>query len=166
MSELSRHTKSDKIKWWIVTVVIILVTAALIAVCVKVFGDDTVKTLNSTHYEIGRLSDDDGKTLIEGDETGIYTKDFLTVNGLKVKLVENAEIAYQINFYDENYNLLETDGVKDMTTSLTDADIPATAKYCRIEIVPTADKDGKVGIFEIKKYSDMLVVTVEKDTTN
>ena len=45
----------------------------------------------------------------------------------------------------------------------TSADeIPSNAKFCRIEIMPTADDDGEVSALEVSKYAKMLLVRVNK----
>ncbi len=162
MNELRKHAKSDKIKWIAVAVAIVLLAAALIAVIVKISDKDTTKQIGYTAYKVGRLSDTDGKTLVKDDESGIYMKDYVEVDGLMVELAKDAKITYQINFYDESYKFIS---VKDMTANLAASDIPATAKYARIEIIPTADKDGKVGLLEVKEYAEMLIVKVKKEGT-
>ncbi len=159
---LSSHAKADKIKWIAIAAAVVLLAAGLIALFVKISGNETTRQIGYTEYAVGRLSDTDGKTLVKDDDSGIYMKDYVETDGLQVELAKDAKITYQINFYDENYKLLASGGVKDMTANLAASDIPANAKYARIEIIPTADKDGKVGTFEVKDYAKMLIVTVKK----
>lgn len=43
MSNLNRHVKKDKIKWIAVTIAILLIAAALVGMCLQLFGNGKQK---------------------------------------------------------------------------------------------------------------------------
>lgn len=43
MSKLNKHMKSDKIKWIVITIALLLVSATLVGVCLQIFGRDKQK---------------------------------------------------------------------------------------------------------------------------
>ena len=115
------------------------------------------------------MDDEDGKTLLKdgnkNDNTGIYTRDYISYDGFAVELDEDAKVKYQVNFYDEDYQFL---GVTSYVTADYSSDVIPVAideddvKYVRVEVLPTADKDGKVSLFEVNTYANMLKLTYNK----
>lgn len=149
--------KTKKVIVTIATVLITLTIFGLIAsLFVKLDRQTSTTTIGSESYSIGTL-DESGK-FVEGD-TAIYMRKAITTDGLKVELADNAEITYQIFFYDEKDQFISaTDALSEDFTGA----IPENAKSAKIMITPTADADGKVTFFEISGYANQLTVTVKK----
>lgn len=145
----------------------VLTLGAVVAIASKCDSDKT-KELGTFDYKIGRLSDIDGKA-IKDDKSGLLSKDIYDLDGLTVELEKDAEVKYQLNFYDADKEWLsvstyEEDFDGDQIESLK----TIGAEYVRIEIIPLDDEDGKVGIFEKRSYVEQLTVTVstEEDEEN
>ena len=132
---------------------ICLLLASMVVIAVRLGKIDKTRELRSTSWSIGRIDDTTGK-VDSTDKSGLFTNTFLKVEDLKVEVKENAKVTVQINFYTEDKTFIED------ATDLTS--IPATAKYARIEIVPTEDNDGKVFIFERLGYIKQVTVTYTK----
>ena len=132
---------------------ICLLLASMVVIAVRLGKIDKTRELRSTSWSIGRIDDTTGK-VDSTDKSGLFTNTFLKVEELKVEVKENAKVTVQINFYTEDKTFIED------ATDLTS--IPATAKYARIEIVPTEDNDGKVSIFERLGYIKQVTVTYTK----
>ena len=165
MSEFNEMGKSKIAK--IITCVVIAVFAvavvtAIIALNVKVNNSITTVKVSPSAYSIGIIDDATGKPPADQESIGIYTKNYLPVNGLKCQMATGATVRYQVNFYDADHNYL---GVKTYTTdyiTLPTESVYQDAKYAKIEIFPTADEDGVVTTFEVSKYAKMLTVTYNK----
>ena len=107
----------------------------------------------SPKYTVGGLSTD-GK-YVETEES-IYTKTAFECQGLKITPDFDAQVSYQVFFYDMNEQFLES--TSEMTEFYQGA--PLLAKYARIEITPKEDK--KVSWYEVRKYAKQLTVEVNK----
>ena len=69
----------------ILVVILIALTAGVIFSVVKIVNLDSTKKLNSLNYQVGAIDSDTGKYI---KDTGyIVTKDFITLDGLKVTLI-------------------------------------------------------------------------------
>ncbi len=148
-----------KVKCIAIIVGVLLIIGTLIGLIVKVNNLEKTKTISSTSYSRGLLDDQTGKLPSEVDYSGIHTDDYIKVDGLKCELKENAEISYQINWYDTNKTFI---GVTDHTENFDGTSIPENAKYCKIEIIPEDDNDGTVSVLEVYTYAKQLTVTVNK----
>ena len=150
------------ISFVVVAVFAVAIVTAIIALNVKVNNSITTVTVSPSAYAVGILDDTTGKTPTEQENIGIFSKNYLPVNGLKCQLSTGATIRYQVNFYDVDHNYI---GVKTYTTDYTTLPTESVyqdAKYVKIEIFPTADEDGVVSVFEVSKYAKMLTVTYNK----
>lgn len=162
MAGFKRFVKSDKAKWLAVALAGVTLTAAVVGLSVKVSKQDTTKELGASAYSIGLLDDETGKAYEEADKSGLATKKYYDLDGLKVEVAKNATVKYQVNYYDEEKNFLT---VQTLTDDFDSANIPsaaATADFVKIEIIPLDDDDGEVGVFEKSGYVKQLTVTVAK----
>ena len=166
-------TRKQKSTFWTVIGVTLAVLAivAIVSLATRVNKLETTKTVGSfMTYDIGKLDDTTGKPYKKADiddvedyDEWIHLKEYINADGLKCKLAENAKIAYQVNFYDEDYEFLgKVDCTTDYDISKETNPVLASAKYVIIEITPTSDPDGVVSTFEIMKYAKMLEVTYNK----
>lgn len=162
MAKFKRFLKTDKAKWLAVTLAGITLTGAIVGLTIKVSNSETTKVLGASAYEVGLLDDTTGKPYEETDKSGLATKKYYDFDGLKIEVAKNATVKYQVNYYDSDKTFL---AVQTLTDDYNSANIPsaaANAEFVKIEIIPTDDDDGKVGVFEKSGYVKQLTVTVAK----
>lgn len=110
------------------------------------------KRFHLLRTKIGAL-DDNGDFV--KNTASIVSKDFVSTDGLTIKLQENADVSYKVYFFD-------TDKAFVSATEAQSADfagtIPENAKFAKIVITPL--HDAEVSIFEMSGYAKQLTVTV------
>ena len=155
----------------IIAIVSAIAVVLVVVLCVSIFTRldkvETTKTVGTfSTYEIGKLDDETGRGYkknqiedVEDYDQWIHLKSYINADGIKCEIAEKAKIAYQINFYDEDYQFL---GVMDFTDDYSGTSNPVGAKYAIIEIKPLADPDGIVSSSEVTTYAKMLSVTYNK----
>lgn len=157
-NSLQQHKRSDTVKWVIVFVLVALLISAVTVMGVMLNRQITTKTLGVTAYAIGSL-DEDGEYV--KDTSTIYTKDFVTVDGLKIKIAEKADIQYKLYFYGEND---KSEKVFISATEYLTADfngtIPTNAKFVKIVIDPL--NDAEISWTEIRGVANQLDVTYNR----
>lgn len=135
-------------------VVSILVAIMAIGLCVRMGSSQTYTTLSATDYQVGAL-----------DETGAFmknagsfvSKDYYDVDGLSVKVEEDAEVSYQLYFYDAEENFISATNNFGVTYNGT---IPENAELFKIVINPTNDDD--ISTFDIINYESDVEVRFYK----
>ena len=155
-NELQRHKKLDRVKWAVVLIVALALIAAVAALFVKLDRQTTTTTIGGEAYSIGTI--DETGEYAEGD-TAIYLRNGITTDGLKCELADDAQIKYQLFFYDADGAFLEA---SEELTSDWNGSAPEGAESVKIMITPTEDEDGKVSLIEVLGYADQLTVTVNK----
>ena len=155
-NELQRHKRLDKAKWAVVLIVALALIAAVAALFVKLDRQTTTTTIGGEAYSIGTI--DETGEYAEGD-TAIYLRNGITTDGLKCELADDAQIKYQLFFYDADGGFLEA---SEELTSDWNGSAPEGAESVKIMITPTEDEDGKVSLVEVLGYADQLTVTVNK----
>lgn len=140
----------------------------VVAIGAAVFGGnkiyETVKdnTKNVVlSYDVGGLNEATGK--FEEDSKTLYTKEKFACYGLKATLDFDAQIEYQIFYYDILDNYLSSSVV--LNSGFSD-EAPLNGAYARIEITPLNDEDGKISLTEKFKYGSQLKVRVAKDAVS
>ncbi len=113
-----------------------------------------LKTITPT-FSVGNLGAD-GKYV--SDESTLYTKEAFHCDGLQIKLDFDNEIEYQIFFYDDLDNFVESTEVLSAAYSETVHD-----GYARIVIMPTNDEDEKISLTERITYPDQMTIKVAKE---
>ena len=141
------------------------VALALAGVCaitavgfgVKAIVDYTKNDLKtiSPSFEVGNLGAD-GKYV--NDESTLYTKNAFTCDGLQIKLDFDNEINYQIYYYDDLDNFIESTEVLSESYSGGVHD-----GYARVVIIPTNDEDNKISLKEKITYPNQMTVKVNKE---
>lgn len=139
----------------LVAIAIIALLGAVTVLAVKLDKHIGTKQLGATAYDIGSL-DANGK-VVKSTEN-IYTKDYVTVDGLKITIKEKADIQYKLFFYTEDKTFVSASSA--WLTADFDGTVPATAKYVRIVIDPT--EDAEVTALEVIGYANQLTVTYNK----
>ena len=155
-NELQRHKKLDMVKLAVVLIVALALIAAVAALFVKLDRQTTTTTIGGEAYSIGTI--DETGEYAEGD-TAIYLRNGITTDGLKCELADDAQIKYQLFFYDADGAFLEA---SEELTSDWNGSVPEGAESVKIMITPTEDEDGKVSLIEVLGYADQLTVTVNK----
>lgn len=155
-NELQRHKRLDRVKWFVTLIVGLALIACVIALFVKLDRQTTTTTIGGEAYSIGTL--DETGEYAEGD-TAIYLRNGITTDGLKCELADDAQIKYQLFFYDADGGFLEA---SEELTSDWNGSAPEGAESVKIMITPTEDEDGKVSLIEVLGYADQLTVTVNK----
>lgn len=160
MTSLRRHQKADTIKWIVVFVLVAALIAGLAVVFVKLDRQTTTASLRSTAYSIGTL---DAEGEYEKNTGYIYTKDYVTADGLEITVSEDANVKYKVFYYS-----VDEDGVKTFLSASADwliadldaSTIPEGADVARIVIQPVGD--AEVSLLEIAGYANQVTVTYNK----
>ena len=146
--------KLDLIFKIIVCVLLVALIGCVTYAIVRVAQKEDTKEISSLAYKIGAL-DDNGDFV--KNTASIVSKDFVSTDGLTIKLQENADVSYKVYFFD-------TDKAFVSATEAQFADfagtIPENAKFAKIVITPL--HDAEVSIFEMSGYAKQLTVTVNK----
>ncbi|MBE6645027.1 MAG: hypothetical protein E7612_06590 [Ruminococcaceae bacterium] len=143
---------------------------AVIAVCLvsfSVLGAITgavlkdSDTIGSHTFSRGDL-DENGKYV--ASEQSIYTKNAFKCKGLRVEPDFEAELTYDVYYYDASGALVEA---KKALTEAYDEDYPL-AMTCRIVIHPEIpedvdEDDYKIGFLEVYKIAEKVKITVDKN---
>ncbi len=157
MASLSKHMKSDKVKWIATLIAIIVLLSAVIGVVVVMNRQFKTTELTRSAYEVGLL-DEDG--LEKDGDTAIRTRKFYAVDGLKIEVPEtNTEFEYAVYFYDKDEKFISA--VSAQTADFA-SEIPEGAEYFKVMITPLSDSDGKIGLLEVRDYSELIVVTINR----
>lgn len=155
---LQTHVNNDKAKWIVTFVLFLVIIGGVIGGGVYLNNQiNPTYDLGHNSFEIGCITDE-GKRL-EGN-TDMRTSNYIKVDGLKVTLAEDAEVTYTIFFFDEEKDFISKTEV--LSADFDGTAVPKTAKYCMIEVTPTADEDGKITKSEVNDYLDGITVTLNK----
>lgn len=120
------------------------------------YTKNDLKTI-SLSFEVGNLGAD-GK-FVE-DEATLYTKDAFACDGLQIKPDFDSTVSYQLFFYDDLDNFMES------TDILTEAYAGGVHDgYARMVVIPTNDEDDKISWTEKMSYPKQLSVKVSKTQT-
>ena len=141
-------------------------------------GKKTVPALGT--WVVGDL-DSDGMPLSKSAKEAangkyyesMYTKNYLPVDGLTIKLSDNATIVYDVYFYNNSHRCLGRLSLADVLGGYQSEDFTAdadffetysglsTAKFVRVWVRPV-NTDGKMNVFEKLKYARMITVSYDK----
>lgn len=149
--------------------VLIIVLAALLTLGAfagvfqlgKVAGKET-KTISPT-FKVGSL-DATGK--YEKSDGSIYTKKMFKCKGLAVELTEDANVTYEVFYYDTDEKFVTSE----IYTDSAELTVPDSAVYARLVVTPIWDASVKaadrvIKWYNVSKYSKQLKITVLKDQT-
>lgn len=166
-NKFKTFVKSDKAKWGAVIVAGVILAGGIIGLTVRVSNNETTRKLGASSFQVGLLNDDDGKYPTKDvDKSGLSTKSFYKLEDLvSIKVAEDAEIKYHVNYYGEDKNFLgASQALEESYNSeiVTGVENLSSAKYIKIEIVPTEDDDETVSWLEKFSYVKQLTVTVAK----
>lgn len=154
---LKKHAAADTIKWVIIFLLMIGVIGAVVTLFVMLNRQTTVTQIGPEAYTIATL-DENGEQA-EGD-TSIVTRGTFTTDGLKVELTDEANVTYELYFYDGEDNFISSTGT--LSADFDGSAIPENAESAKIVITPTADEDGKIDLTEVLGYAGQVTITVNK----
>ena len=157
MNELYQHKRSDTVKWIIVFLLVFALVGAVAALFVQIDRQTTVTELGPEAYMIGAL-DAEGKAT--DSDASIVTRKAFSTDGLKVELADEAEVTYELFYYDDEDEFISSTGA--LGTDFYGLGVPLTAKAFQIVITPTEDEDGKVSLTEVIGYADQVTVTIDR----
>ncbi len=146
--------KSNKVMLAVLCIAVIVLVGTVTVLAIQL-NRTTTATLFSTAYAVGTL-DDNGK--VAESKENIYTKDLISVDGLKITVKEKADVQYKLYFYDADKAFVSAS--EEWLTADFEGTIPETAKYVRVVIDPI--EDNEVSMFEVFGYADQLTVTYNK----
>ena len=165
---MARKNITKKQKTWITVGAAVLGAVVLVGAVAGVAAlangkeDDGFKRVN-VGYEVGGLTD---VGIYEKSEYTLYTKNGFDVEGKTVSVDINfdANITYQLFFYDEKDEFIEGSATTILTTDYKE-DAPENAVTCRIEVTPVwdddvKDEDKKIGWLDKAGYAHQLTVSV------
>lgn len=154
---LKKHAAADTVKWVIIFLLMIGVIGAIVTLFVILDRNTTVTEIGAEQYIIGGL-DDEGAAA-EGD-TSIVTRGTFTTDGLKVELADEAEVTYELYFYDADGEFVSKTAA--LSADFDGSAIPENAASAKCVITPTADEDGKVDLKEVLGYAGQVTITVNR----
>ncbi len=160
MSNLKKHLKSDKFKWILTGLAMVLIIGILVSVCVSLNNLHTTRNVGRSDYAITSISATTGKNV--DSKQHIAMKDAKTVDGLEITLGENAQITYKVAFYDEDGKFVSMTDAQ--SEDFDNTNIPATAKTFRVEITPNQvdGKDVTITIWNIGNYTSQITIVYNK----
>ena len=158
-----KFKKNSKFKK-ILCVVLVIGAVVVIGALVSSLARNDDKTVRSSEFSVGAL-DENGKYV--EDKQSIYTKDAFECVGLRIEPDFEADLTYDVYYYDANEKLLEA---KVGLTEVYDEDFPL-AKLCRVVIHPAIPegetaKDFKISWNEVKSFAKQVKITVDKNQDN
>lgn len=146
--------KSNKVMLAVLCIAVIVLVGTVTVLAIQL-NRTTTATLFGTVYAVGSL-DESGK--VAESKENIYTKDLISVDGLKITVKEKADVQYKLYFYDADKAFVSAS--EEWLTADFDGTIPETAKYVRVVIDPI--EDNEVSVFEVLGYANQLTVTYNK----
>ncbi len=146
--------KSNKVMLAVLCIAVIVLVGTVTVLAIQL-NRTTTATLFGTAYAVGTL-DDNGK--VAESKENIYTKDLISVDGLKITVKEKADVQYKLYFYDADKAFVSAS--EEWLTADFEGTIPDTAKYVRVVIDPI--EDNEVSVFEVLGYANQLTVTYNK----
>lgn len=156
-NELYAHKRSDTVKWVIIFLLVIGIIGAVVALFVQMDRQTTVTELGPEAYMIGAL-DEEGKA--EDSDASIVTRKAFSTDGLKVELADEAEVTYELFYYDDEDEFISSTGA--LSTDFLGLTVPLNAETAKIVITPVEDEDGKVSLTEVIGYADQVTVTIDR----
>ena len=97
--------KTNKGKWILTLVAFLLIAVTLVGFGIKLSRQEKTVSVNSFNYSVGSISSSTGKAV--ESHKAIYTKNMGNVDGLEIKVSEDATITYKVAFYDEDKEFIE-----------------------------------------------------------
>ena len=155
--------KQNMWKWLAIGLGGVLSAGLLIGVATSFKNDEKTVTLSTGDYAIYALDDTTGLPDKEV-KSNLTSAKFYSIDDLECKLAKDASIKYQLNYYSADKAFIEMEELTEDFDGSKIAELKLRGvEYVRIEIIPVADEDGVVTLFEKSGYVNQLTVTVHND---
>ena len=156
--------RSNKAKWIVTTLALIILAVTMLAIIVKVDGLTKTKELGSSAYTIGALDESDGAEV--KNEYAIRTGFQESNKFNKIELTEKAFVTYQVFYYnaDKEYigkSTVLSAGLTEMPKTQTLSGVSHNVKYYRVMVKVPESKD-KVTLLNKSDYAKQITVTINK----
>lgn len=118
---------------------------------------ETTKEIGLGSWNIATVT---SEGVLDKTAKGNIVTDLIKVEGLEVDWDEEANGTFIVHFYDADKKYQSS-----KTTGELSADYVCNvegAEWARVEVLPGADEDGEVSIFELPGYAAMVTITVAK----
>ena len=137
-----------------------MVAVVLGGFAVKFSKQEKTVSVSGFNYSIGGISSSTGKDV--ESKLSMYTRNYGNVDGMEIKVKDDATITYKVAFYDEDKAFVDMSDALDEDFDISD--LPEGAEYFRVVITPNQvdGEDVKVSIFTILHYANMLTITYNK----
>lgn len=145
----TKHKIKNAVIIFLSGLVILAVTAAALA-----FSKVDSIALETINYQIASVNEEGA---IESADKSSLVSSFVEVDGLKITVEDKATAGYIVHYYDENKEFISSTEKLDVDYTL---EAPETAKYARIEIVPS--DDNYISIFEKAEYASQVNVSIAR----
>ncbi len=145
----TKHKIKNAVIIFLSGLVILAVTAAALA-----FSKVDSVDLGTINYQIASVNEEGA---IESADKSSLVSSFVEVQGLEITVEDNAKAGYVVHYYDENKEFISSSDKLDVDYSL---EAPETAKFARIEIVPS--DDNYISIFEKAEYANQVNVSIAR----
>ena len=140
---------------WVLTIAVAIGVFCGVVAIVKAIDSDT-RTV-ATMWARGTL-DENGD--YESSKTSIYTKKAFECAGLDITLDFDAEIKYEVVFYNEDGDLIEGARTGLLEGHYATEELPEGAFYARVIVTPVDDTN--VTSLEVAKYAGQIKISVAK----
>lgn len=138
----------------VATVLSVLALAGVAASAVVLNKQVKTVELNGWDYKVATL-DEEGN--VDESKANVVTKKFITVDGLDIQIADEAEITYQVFFYDNDQAFISN---TEAMSSDFDGTAPEGAEYAKILI--THEEDDEITFFEKFDYVKQIEVEFKK----
>ncbi len=132
----------------------LVLVVGMISLLVRMGTSQTYTTLSASDYQVGSLN---ATGEFEKNAGSFVSKDFYDVDGLSIKVEDDADLSYRIYFYDENKEFISSTNSFAVTYNGT---IPENAELFKIVINPMNDDD--ISTFDIISFSEKVNVRFYK----
>ena len=150
----------NKLNWKQIICAVLVVASSIAAIGgIASFTGSKTKTISSLAFKVGAL-DDNGKYV--EDNQSIYTKDAFECIGLRVEPDFDADLTYDVYYYNEKGEVINT---KLDHEGVYDEDFPLAYKARVVihpEIPEDADDDWKISFLEVSNYASKVKISVDR----
>lgn len=147
----------SKAKFTLVFVLISVLLVGLFATIVTLDREVSTQTITASAFDVGGLN---AQGKYEEDETSLYMKEFVKVDGLKIELSEDMSVDVTLYLYDEDKKLLSTGGTVSVSSDYTYTTV-GNAVYFRLEL--TKSSGNEVELFEKVSLVNQVKITVDRE---
>ena len=148
----------DNVHYIIILIAVILLAVIVIGLLINATKSNTTKSISVTAYTVGSLNADGSVNTEDDTRQSAYTT-FISADGLKVKLEDNAPFKYSVYYFTKDKTLI-TGATQTGLGEYGVLSVPITAEYARIMV--TLNGGARFGVLGMAEYNKYITVTVNK----